>query len=82
MDRKKFSWTVLARYTPYIILLILCAAMTFATDNFLSLSNVVSVLRQSSFLLVMAVGMSFAMILGRGADMSLGATVADRKSVV
>ncbi len=76
MDRKKFSWTVLARYTPYIILLILCAAMTFATDNFLSLSNVVSVLRQSSFLLVMAVGMSFAMILGRGADMSLGATVA------
>lgn len=76
MDSRKLRLNTLARYTPYIILLLLCLVMTFATENFFSVSNIVSVLRQSSFLLVMAVGMSFAMILGRGADMSLGATVA------
>lgn len=66
----------LARYSPYIILFVLCVVMTIATDNFLSFSNIISVLRQSSFLLVMALGMTFAMVLGRGADMSLGATIA------
>lgn len=76
MKNKTFSLKTLARYSHYIILLILCIAMTIATDNFFSFSNIISVLRQSSFLLVMALGMSFAMILGRGADMSLGATVA------
>lgn len=76
MENKTFSLKTLARYSHYIILLILCIIMTVATDNFLSFSNIISVLRQSSFLLVMALGMSFAMLLGRGADMSLGSTVA------
>lgn len=76
MKSKIRTWRVLAQYSPYIILLILCVIMTIATDNFLSFSNIISVLRQTSFLLVMALGMTFAMVLGRGADMSLGATVA------
>ena len=76
MKNKGYTWKMLAQYSPYIILLILCAIMTVATDNFLSFSNILSVLRQTSFLLVMALGMTFAMVLGRGADMSLGATVA------
>lgn len=76
MRNKAHTWKALAQYSPYIILLVLCAIMTVATDNFLSFSNLISVLRQTSFLLVMALGMTFAMVLGRGADMSLGATVA------
>ncbi|MGM9521985.1 MAG: ABC transporter permease [Oscillospiraceae bacterium] len=76
MKNKAFNLKVLARYTPYIILLVLCVVMTIATENFLTFSNIINVLKQSSFLLVMALGMTFAMILGRGADMSLGATVA------
>lgn len=76
MKSKALSLKLLARYSHYIILLILCIVMTFATNNFFTFSNIISVLRQSSFLLVMALGMTFAMVLGRGADMSLGATVA------
>lgn len=65
-----------ARYSHYIILLIICIGMTAISPNFLTFSNIISVLRQTSFLLVMALGMTFAMVIGRGADMSLGATVA------
>jgi ribose transport system permease protein len=66
----------LSQFTPYLVLLVLVVAMSFISDNFLTFSNIISVLRQSSFLLVMAIGMTFAMILGRGIDMSIGATVA------
>lgn len=76
MNGKTLNTKVLLRNTPYIILLILCIVMTFVTSNFLTFSNIISVLRQSSFLVIMALGMTFAMVLGRGADMSTGAIVA------
>ena len=76
MKNKAFDLKTLARYSPYLILLILCIGMSIVSDSFLKWTNLLNVLKQSSFLLVMALGMTFAMILGRGADMSLGATVA------
>lgn len=75
MRIKKLELSVIARYSHYLILLLLCIVMSFASDNFLSLSNITSVLRQSSLLLIMALGMMFAMLLGRGVDMSIGAIV-------
>lgn len=76
MKSKTLSAKTLAKYSHYIILLVICFAMSVISDNFLTFSNIISVLRQSSFLLVMSLGMTFAMVIGRGADMSLGATVA------
>ncbi|MBR1822464.1 MAG: ABC transporter permease [Clostridia bacterium] len=76
MNGKRTVLSVVSRYTPYIITLLLAVAMSFASSSFLTFSNIISVLRQSSFLLVMSMGMMFAMVLGRGVDMSVGATVA------
>ena len=76
MKSKQLSLKTLAQYSHYIILLVICIAMSLISNSFLTFSNIISVLRQSSFLLVMALGMTFAMVIGRGADMSLGATVA------
>lgn len=76
MKKKIFSLQTFAKYSHYIILFLICAVMSVVSDNFLSFSNIISVLRQSSFLVVMSLGMMFAMILGRGNDMSIGAVVA------
>lgn len=76
MKKKIFSLQTFAQYSHYIILFLICAVMSVVSDNFLSFSNIISVLRQSSFLVVMSLGMMFAMILGRGNDMSIGAVVA------
>lgn len=76
MKKKIFSLQTFAKYSHYIILFLICAVMSVVSDNFLSFSNIISVLRQSSFLAVMSLGMMFAMILGRGNDMSIGAVVA------
>mgnify|MGYP000011265578 FL=1 len=76
MKKKIFNLQTFAKYSHYIILFLICAVMTVVSDNFLSFSNIISVLRQSSFLVVMSLGMMFAMILGRGNDMSIGAVVA------
>lgn len=76
MSKKIFSLQTFAKYSHYIILFLICAVMTVVSDNFLSFSNIISVLRQSSFLVVMSLGMMFAMVLGRGNDMSIGAVVA------
>lgn len=76
MKKKIFSLQTFAKYSHYIILFLICAVMSLVSDNFLSFSNIISVLRQSSFLVVMSLGMMFAMILGRGNDMSIGAVVA------
>lgn len=73
-DIKK-KLTFLARYSYAFILLIIFIFMTFASDQFLSVDNLFNVLRQSSLLLIMSLGMTMAMLLGRGVDMSLGAIV-------
>lgn len=71
--RKKL--TFLAKYSYVFILLLIFLIMSFATDKFLTVDNLLNVARQSSMLLIMALGMTMAMLLGRGVDMSLGAIV-------
>lgn len=67
--------TFMARYSHIFILLLIFVVMTIATDRFLRVDNLLNVARQSSMLLIMALGMTMAMILGRGVDMSMGAIV-------
>ena len=66
----------LSKYSRILILLLICIVLTFASPNFLTGANIMNVLRQSSLYLVMSLGMLFPMLLGRGVDMSTGATLA------
>ena len=75
-----------------VVLLFLCILLTFLTDKFFTANNILSVLRQISINMYIAIGMSLVIILG-GIDLSVGKIVAmtgtltvglqrDRKSVV
>ena len=75
MKSKKLELRDIAKYSHYLILVLLCIVMSFVSDNFLTISNITSILKQSSMLIIMSLGMMFAMILGRGVDMSIGAIV-------
>ena len=66
----------IAKYSRFIILLLICAGLSVATPVFFTGGNLLNVLRQGSLLLIMSIGMLFAMLLGRGVDMSIGATLA------
>jgi len=60
---------------PLIGLLVLCAFLTFATDSFLSVRNFLNILDQVTVLGIMAVGMTFVILIG-GIDLSVGSVLA------
>lgn len=66
---------LLMKYSRVVILVLLMVCMTIASPNFFKASNLLNVARQSSMLLIMSLGMTCAMLLGRGVDMSIGATL-------
>ncbi|MFC2615642.1 MAG: ABC transporter permease [Treponema sp.] len=58
-----------------VVLLFLCILLTFLTDKFFTANNILSVLRQISINMYIAIGMSLVIILG-GIDLSVGKIVA------
>lgn len=60
---------------PLVGLLLLCVFLSFASDNFLSLRNGLNILDQITVLGIMAVGMTFVILLG-GIDLSVGSVLA------
>jgi ribose transport system permease protein len=56
-------------------LLALCVALSVLNENFFTLKNIISVLRQSTILLVVAIGMNLV-ILTAGIDLSVGGVMA------
>ena len=60
---------------PLIGLLLLCVYLSFATDAFLTTRNFLNVLDQITVLGIMAVGMTFVIMIG-GIDLSVGSVVA------
>lgn len=60
---------------PLIGLILLCGFLSFATDTFLSLRNILNVMDQITVLGVMAVGMTFVILIG-GIDLSVGSVLA------
>lgn len=65
----------LIKYSRVLILVLIMACVSLASPDFLKPSNLLNVARQSSMLLIMSLGMTCAMLLGRGVDMSIGATL-------
>lgn len=60
----------------FLILLLMCLALTLAVGNkFLSVSNIISVVRQFSFYGILAIGMCMVIITG-GIDISVGSVFA------
>ncbi|ADZ90875.1 MULTISPECIES: ABC transporter permease [Marinomonas] len=60
---------------PLIGLLLLCAFLSFSTESFFSLRNFVNILDQITVLGILAVGMTFVILIG-GIDLSVGSVLA------
>jgi ribose/xylose/arabinose/galactoside ABC-type transport system permease subunit len=67
--------SVLGRFAPLIFLLILVVILAVLRPSFLSAFNIFNVLRQISFIGILAVGMTFV-ILTAGIDLSVGSMLA------
>jgi ribose transport system permease protein len=65
----------LARYGSIVALLVLMAAMSIASPEFLTLGNLSNLARQVSINAIIAAGMTFVIITG-GIDLSVGSLVA------
>jgi ribose/xylose/arabinose/galactoside ABC-type transport system permease subunit len=65
----------LARYALLISLVVLCMVIGFLNPVFLSLDNLTNILLQSAVNLIIALGMTFVIIVG-GIDLSVGSLVA------
>lgn len=72
MNRVK---SFLLKNKPLVVLLILCVVVSLVNDRFLTYSNIMTVLRQSSINAVIATGMTFAILTG-GIDLSVGSVLA------
>jgi ribose transport system permease protein len=75
-DHVLISRLLRARETGvFLALLLMCIALSVATDGFLTSTNLFNVGRQVSLLGIMAVGMTFVLISGE-VDLSVGSTYA------
>ena len=62
-------------FYPLVGLIVVSIVMIFASDSFLSYSNITNILRQVSINALIAVGMTFVILTG-GIDLSVGAVMA------
>ena len=62
-------------YSRFLILLALCALISFLSPHFLQTSNIINILRQAAILNILGVGMTIVIITG-GIDLSNGAVLA------
>lgn len=60
---------------PLVGLVLLCIFLSFATDSFLTARNLLNVMDQVTVLGIMAVGMTFVILIG-GIDLSVGSVLA------
>ncbi|WP_337994695.1 ABC transporter permease [Roseinatronobacter alkalisoli] len=60
---------------PLVGLIVVSVLMSFASDNFFTVNNILNVLRQVSVVGILAVGMTFVILTG-GIDLSVGAVMA------
>jgi ribose/xylose/arabinose/galactoside ABC-type transport system permease subunit len=77
-ERKKSNIdvvSILGHFAPLIFLAILVVVLSILRPNFLSAFNIFNVLRQISFIGILAVGMTFV-ILTAGIDLSVGSMLA------
>ncbi|MEG1180242.1 MAG: ribose ABC transporter permease, partial [Oscillospiraceae bacterium] len=71
MVKKKISFSEnIFKYSTIFFLVLVCLILTFATDQFLTPSNLVNILSQCSILAIVASGLCFIVAIG-GIDLSL-----------
>jgi ribose/xylose/arabinose/galactoside ABC-type transport system permease subunit len=66
---------LLQRYGLVLSFLALCIVLTLLSDRFLTVGNIVNVLRQSTINGIIAIGMTFVILIA-GIDLSVGAVLA------
>lgn len=74
MEKKKMSGS-LNKNKPLIVLFLIIAIMTVASPVFLTPGNLLTVLLQTSYNAILAVGISFTILIG-GIDLSIGSVLA------
>lgn len=67
-------------YATYFFFLLVCIILSLTTDTFLTATNIVNVLLQTSIVAVMAIGVTFVIITG-GNDLSMGGVMAVSSAV-
>ncbi len=65
----------LSKYAIYIVAIVLFVVLSALSSGFLTPQNIINILRQNSFIGMIAVGMTFVIITG-GIDLSVGAILA------
>jgi ribose transport system permease protein len=65
---------IVLRLAPLMLFAILCIAFGLLSDRFLSLANFRNILTQSTHVAVMAIGMTFVLLV-RGVDLSVGSVM-------
>ena len=65
---------MMLRLAPLMLFAILCVAFGLLSDRFLSLANFRNILTQSTHVAVMAIGMTFVLLV-RGVDLSVGSVM-------
>ncbi|MFT3887945.1 MAG: ribose ABC transporter permease [Arachnia sp.] len=73
--KRAFTFSNLRQFALIAALLLVVIAFTFASEHFLTVNNLMNVVRQMSVTTIVAVGMTFVIISG-GIDLSVGAIVA------
>lgn len=75
-DKGRRSWPAwLAQFGLVLALLVICAALSVARPQFLTIANLITVVRQISLNGILAVGVTYVLLTG-GVDLSLGSMVA------
>ncbi|MDD3339163.1 MAG: ABC transporter permease [Lachnospiraceae bacterium] len=74
-NKKVNVGAILGKYGVYIALLVLFVALSFASESFLTVTNLFNILKQNAVYGILAVGMTFVIVTG-GIDLSVGAIVA------
>ncbi len=66
---------ILQRFGLLLVFFLLCAVLAVLSDRFLTISNLVNVLRQSAINGIIAIGMTYVILTG-GIDLSVGSVLA------
>ena len=75
ISKKDRVFSILQSNKPFIVLALIVIVMSFASPVFLTISNLRTVLLQTSINAVLAVGISFTILIG-GIDLSIGSILA------
>ena len=70
-----FAYRYSSQISTAIALIILCIVMSFLSDSFLSVGNLLTVTNQVVYIALMAIGMTALFMLG-AIDLSVGSTLA------